>query len=170
MIGLKRKKADERVLSVYWIIIFVLIAISIVSATIIFFSSPADVRQIEARVLGDKLIECLAENGQSNQGVFNSLSVDGSNLEQKCSLNLKDASYDKNQFYIKIKTGAKDGAKEIIYNQDESEDYAVYCKAEINEKNVPVCYEQKLFVLNEKNEFILIDLLIAINKIKSNVK
>ena len=61
MIYKKNKKAGSRILSFYWIIIFVLITIAITSGTLIFYSQASDVRPAETRILSDRVLECISE-------------------------------------------------------------------------------------------------------------
>jgi len=57
-------RGGERVLSIYWFLIFLVVAIAVVSGVYIFFSKPIDVREAEAGILNDKLINCFIENGK----------------------------------------------------------------------------------------------------------
>lgn len=160
------KKADEKILGFYWIVIFVVIAIAVVGATMVFFGFPSDIRQVEAKVLGDRLIDCIAENGGLKQDVLNKLSADGSNLEEVCGVIFSDSFYMENQFYAEIEI---EGAKKIVFARDNSAKYIPLCGVE-NTESYPACYEKKLALLNEKGEFALTRLFIIVNKAEQNLK
>jgi len=150
----KSKRGDERVLGFYWMIIFVLIAVAIVAATISFYSFPLDVRQGEARILGDKIIDCMSEQGKLVDGI--------NDLEKDCNLNFEDERYDKNQFYVSV-----EGYEP--FDEDDSQDFLAYC-LEKPSANIPVCYETKFFVLDGEDNIVLLYITVAIRKIEQNAK
>ena len=78
------KKAGERVLSIYLFIIYIIVAVGIVSGVLLFFSSSLDIRKAEAEILGDKVIDCLVEQGGLKPGVLG-----WDNLDE-CGFDFKD--------------------------------------------------------------------------------
>lgn len=159
------KKAGSRILSLYWIIIFVLISIGIVSGTVLFYSNSLDIREIESRMLSDKIVKCIAEDGSLKQGIAESLAEDASNIEEICGLVLSDSSYDENQYYIHLKIEGRNIQKEIEYEKDGSGRFFALCSS--NTRDYPVCYKEKLFLL-EDNEIIYVEIDAVVSKIKQN--
>jgi len=172
----KDKHAGERVLSFYWILIFILITVGIVSATIVFYKAPLDVRTVEARVFGDRIIDCFTEGGLLSKNNLASISNDGSNLENICGLTFEDAVYDENQFYVEIIIeGSQDNKdRKIVFDKDDSGKFKELC--EQGSGNYPVCYEEKLFVIDKEGDFgaegdfVLISVLTSVNKLEQYVK
>ena len=156
------KKAGERLLSFYWIIIFIIISIAVVSATVLYAGNPIDVRQIESRILADKILECISSNGNLNVGVTESLSEDGINLEEKCGLNFRDSKYPENQFYIEINA---EGMKKITFNKDNSGAFRAFCDQK--SKMMPICHKEIVFLM-KGSQLSKVELFISIKKISQN--
>lgn len=161
---IKNKKAGERVLGFYWMIVFVIITIGIVSAAAIFYGNLLDVRQIETRILSDRLIDCISENGKLNTALIGELQGDGSNLESKCGLIFSDSSYTENQFYVNITI---EGGKSIIFDKDKSGKFINFCNDD--SKKVPTCHSETVFLLSGNN-LQKVEVLVSISKISQNVK
>lgn len=60
---IKYKKGSEEAFSVWWLFSIVLIAITFFFWIGYFYSSDTDVREEEAKILSDKLFDCLVEGG-----------------------------------------------------------------------------------------------------------
>lgn len=160
---INNKIGDERILSLYWFIVFIIVAIAIVSAVLIFYSHPVDVRGAEASILTDKVIDCLVDNGNLNSGKLDEAEK---NLEAACNLILADESNDKykdmkSQYYIKVEAKGK-----LIQTGDSS--FLAYCK-ETSKTNIPVCWEKKLFIL-DNNAFTSVKIITAVRKVEQNAK
>ena len=164
MINLKiNRKGDERVLSMYWFILFIIVAVAIVSAVLIFYSYLLDVRSTEAGILSDRVVDCLSDGGNLNVAKLDEAEK---NLESACNLILKDESKEKykemkSQYYIKVEANGK-----LIEAGDR--DFLAYC-GQKSKLNIPVCFEKKLFVLNG-NEFVSMKITTAVRKVEQNAK
>lgn len=82
---LSDKKAGERILSIYLFIIYIIVGVGIVSGVILFRSSNLDVREIEAGILTDKVIDCLVEQGKLRTDFDENFDLIG-----ECNFNFKD--------------------------------------------------------------------------------
>lgn len=80
------KCADERLLSIYLFIIYIIVSIGIVSGVLVFHGAGLDVREIEAEILSDKIIDCLVNEGELVGEVLN----EDFNLEEFCNIELND--------------------------------------------------------------------------------
>ncbi len=157
------KKGDERVLSLYWFVMFVIISIGVVSGVYLFFSNQIDVRGAEASILGDRIVGCLVQNGILNEKLLEEMNSD--NFEEKCRLILKDDSLeaykDKSQFYIEVNADGKEFAV-----GDGS--FKAFCGQEESKRNIPICVDKILIILNEDNEFKEFNILVAVRKVEQN--
>jgi len=149
----QNKKAGERVLSIYLFIIYIIVAIGIVSGVIIFHGTSLDVREKEAGILSDKVIDCLVEQGQLKKEILNT-DID---LISFCNFNFKDNTekYKGEERYavkveiIDFETNNVEKTLSIAGNSE----FLEFC----NEKGdkIPKCNEKKLYVLDGQNKFIL---------------
>ena len=141
------KKAGERILIVYWVAIFMIISIGIVSSVIIFYSVPFDIRGVESGILVDKVINCFVEDGKISSDFE---SVSENNFLETCGLNFEDKTgkYEDGQFYADFEIAGK----KVLGGNFNLE---AYCGAERSKKNIPYCTEKKLFILDKStNAFI----------------
>jgi len=69
MIKLSNKKGDK-ILSVYWFAILVIVAVGVILMVNIFYGESYDVRKIEARVLAEKVADCIYFGGKPNNLLF----------------------------------------------------------------------------------------------------
>jgi hypothetical protein len=157
MVFLINKKGGERVLSFYWMVILVLIAIGIVSGVYIFFSKPMDVRQTESILLTDKLINCFIENGVLKE-------VKGE-IDRTCGIDMNDktGSYNNVQYYIEVKINSNPVT--IFKKGDES--YRAFCGQEKSRINIPYCTKRKVMALQNGN-LTLVEIIGVVGKVKQN--
>ena len=166
------KKADEKLLSIYLFIIYIIVLIGIISGVLLFYGSPLDVRELEADILNSKIIDCLTEQGNLKTGVLD----DKFNLAESCNLYLKDntARNKEEPYAIKIslfnfdscsngdQISCSEKIKEISMGRN---DYFEYCKIEQNAKAMkfPKCSEKQIYILNQDKK-ILIEVLGVVGK------
>src|SRR3989344_5442081 len=60
----KNKRGMEKIVSIYWFAILIIVAGGIIYMVSIFYGDPYDVRAIESGILTDNIAECLSENGK----------------------------------------------------------------------------------------------------------
>lgn len=155
------KKGGERVLSLYWFVIFILLAIAVVSGVYIFFSKPIDVREAETSMLNDKVIQCFVDNGK----LRNLEDISAENFEERCGLYLKDnaGKYDKVQYYIEV----RDVLNNAVLAKFGDDTYKAFCGQEESKLNIPYCIKTRFGVLSGDN-LKTIEIISAIGKIKQN--
>lgn len=95
---ISEKQGDEKLMTIYWFLILIIITIGIVSAAV-HALGPKDVRDAEAGLLKEKIIDCLIQQGVLNTTVYNS-----ADLLELCRINLNDKTgkYTEIQYAIKI--------------------------------------------------------------------
>lgn len=103
---MKNKKGADKIVSVYWFAILILIAGGIFAMVTIFYSHPYDIRTTEANILGEKIADCISQGGILNIDVFS----EGFNEEFKekilenCKLNFdtEEIWEDELQYYFRV--------------------------------------------------------------------
>ncbi len=162
---IKNKKGGERVLSLYWFLILGIVAIVVVSGVFIFYSAQTDVREVETNILADKIIQCFVNNGVFDSVKFIKSETEG--IEKTCNLVLNDLSYkyqDPEQYYVKV-TLMREGIKKEIKTR--MQEYEPYCGQKRSKKNIPLCAEKRIMVL-DGNNFVLLEVLTAVRKVEQN--
>lgn len=174
---MRGKKGDERVLSIYLFIIYIIVAIALVSGVIIFYGTPLDIRELEARALTDRVIYRLVDKGELTGEVFKT----DFDLKAYCGLDFKDNTKKyagEEQYGLKVIISKfdscsknKDGYLSCAFNENSFEygrtDFFSYCGA--NGNKIPKCYHQQIYVLNSGKQYLL-DVSSTVGKVEANVR
>jgi len=155
---MKNKKGTEKILSVYWFIILFITAAAIVYMVAIFYGEPYDVRQIEANILINRIVDCLSDGENLREDALNQSFRD--NFLENCNLNFNsEEMWEQEQYYIEIKdlniTGGNVNLKD-------------YCG--LHKQTSIVCVERNFYVLDENNKGSMIEILSIVRKTEKNVK
>lgn len=67
----ENKIGADKVISIYWFAIIVIIAGGVFGMAYNFYGSPYDVREIESEVLSNKVADCISSQGYLNENLFN---------------------------------------------------------------------------------------------------
>jgi len=156
------KKGDERVLSIYLYIIYIIVLVGVVSGVLIFYGSSMDIRKAEARLLIDKTIDCLSDEGKINSEVFS----DNFNFLDFCKINLNDSSSEASSqipYYLQIEiynstnctiSGknyfCSDSLKNLTYGEKK---YFEYCT--LVDNKFPQCTVKYVYLLKDGQPILL---------------
>jgi hypothetical protein len=156
---MKTKKADSKLLSIWWFAILTLIGVAVVISTLIFFSNKIDVRLYESDILTNRIVQCLIQNGQIDETFLN----DNFNIFQKCEINQSIIEGSGN-YFIKINLNSENNLlKELKYGNFALEKDCSIGLAMLEAKNFPRCIERKVPSFNSKNELITLRVLAGSN-------
>ncbi len=104
------KKGGEKLLSIWWFLVLIIIAAGIVIGTLVFYSSDVDIRAVEADVLSNRIVNCFIERGHLNTVVLNK----DFGIFEKCGLNSNIFGKGSN-FYFKI--GVYNESKKLMRDE-----------------------------------------------------
>ncbi len=94
---IKNKKAGEKLLSIWWVFVLVVIGIGVVSGVAIYHSKDISVNGVEADVVAGKVIDCIIDNGYLNPNLLN----ENFDIFQECSLE-KGMFVNQSYFYLSV--------------------------------------------------------------------
>lgn len=179
---IKNKRGTEKVVSVYWFAIIVIISGGVFAMAYSFYSTPYDIREIEGGILADKIADCISNQGRLNSNLFideefnTNFSDDFSNL---CKFNLKtenEYSWSETpQYFIEVSFyNVTNTENHIFIIQEGNLNYRGDCFIE-NESGkdysrLVKCNEERLYALDYNGKQYLIKILVAVNKAEKNVK
>ena len=163
---LKNKKAGEKLLSIWWIFVLVLIAGTVVIAVGIYYSAEINVNRAEAEILAQRIIMCISDTGKlnfpvspnSNQQEFvdtGHLNKNIENIFENCDIN--QSLFGNGSFYIKI--DILDGEKVVNAISLGQGSFFKDCLIEdrISAKHYPRCSKKEINLLDgEKNLKIIV--------------
>jgi len=102
---LRNKKGGEKFLSIWWFLVLVIVGIGTVGAVLMYYSANIDVRSDEAKIVSDKLSDCIINNGFLSPAVLE----DKFSVLDYCNLSLYIFSEQQKQFYFKIQLSDEAG-------------------------------------------------------------
>lgn len=158
---MKGKKGGDDILTLWWWAVVAGVAVAIFIIVTMYASKPIEVRDVENTILIEKIIDCVAENGE--------LVVDIGTFDLKNCVNL-GTEYSEEQFFVKIQELKADCEKDCLISEKISgrKDFEIYCEKEYGGK-VPKCKETSLLLSkNGVNEILKIKT--AIGKVDKNIK
>ena len=166
MLGEKmNRRGGDKILSVYWFAILILVAGGIFGMVYTFYNHPYDVREIEANLLVNHVSDCLSMGGKLNSLVL----VEGfsENFLEICNINFNTGdSFEGSQYYLEVNLDGNqivsEGNKNLISN----------CgyESEIEKNNLAKCVERSFYSLDENENPILIKILSIVRKTEKNVR
>ncbi len=163
-------RGDERLLSLYWFIMFIIIAIAVVSGVVLFYSYPFDVRPAEANLLADKILTCIVNQGYIKQQFLKPAAE--LSLFDVCGIASQDATHlayqERRQYGAELKIQGEsvlsDGDVRLLRE----------CDIAVVKRNIPICVERNLTVLaltnGDREELVQLTITTAVRKIEQNGK
>jgi len=132
-------KKGDKILSVYWFAILVIVAVGIIAMVVVFYGKPYEVRQDESGILIMKISDCLSDGKYLNKNINNE------NILSECHLVLND------EYYLEVDN--------LVIKQGNS-NLKDYC----GKGESVVCVEKNVYYLDENNQGITIKILSVIRK------
>ena len=173
------KKAADKILSLYWFIIIVIVAVGIVAMVYAFYHHPYDVRKLEARILSNDVADCLSQQGKLNSLLFNNQGKFDENFDlmHNCHLifSTEDFADWKNhvQYFIKIDIyNSKNLDSSVFEIQKGNKNLISSCNIQQNKKykREAECLDRSLFALDNSGNLYLIKIKSVIKKSEKNVE
>lgn len=167
------KKGSEEVFSIYWFVFLFIIAAAVVYMVVVFYGSPYDIREKEAKSLAMQIADCLAEGGYLKEGILHNDAF-RDNVMQACRLNFNaEDTYgwkENSEYFFEI--GFFDFNKESGEMQDL--DFGI-SEGNVNlkdscgkkGKNLAVCMEKSFYTLYAGESYI-IKILASVRKTEKN--
>lgn len=164
------KKGAEKIFSIWWLLVLAIIGVGIIGGVLIYYSADVDVREIEAKILYEKILECVSEQNFLKSEVFD----ENYDIFESCYLR-KSLFEEENDFYFKIDIFQNSQIKKSFSGGGSGfeKDCGIVRENEKGEKikgkHFPICLDKEeiLFFINEKGEIeqLSLEILTASNQI-----
>ena len=174
------KKGTDKILSIYWFAILIIIAGGIFAIISMFHSSPYDVREIEANLLANKVAECLSTQGKISSLKILDTSGDflltEANILEICHLNFvveDELGFKKNpQYYLGLTIfKVSDVTTPVLDISKGNINYKADCQIQENKEyeRLVKCVDRGLYAVGQGEQY-LIKISSIIRKTEKNVK
>ncbi len=175
----KDKKGADKVLSVYWFVILILISGGVFAMAYSFYGNPYDVREIESGILTEKVSDCL-----SSRGILNSNLVSGSSFSEdfrtnflnECGFNFDSpGEWNNIQYFVYVEFYNLTEMVNPIYNFSSGDinligDCEIKTQKGKDYERIVKCDEKRFYSLDDSNKQYLIKVLSGVRKSEKNVK
>ena len=173
---LKNKKGADKILSVYWFAILILVAGGIFAMVFNFYNSPYDVRALEANIMINQISDCLSSGGILNKNVVSESNFNEdfkNNFMNECNLNFntEKGTDDGGQYYVEINFYDFNTENSLFNISEGAAELKADCEVkEVKEsKRLSECVQRSFYSVDENNNQYLIQILSSIRKIEKNV-
>ena len=168
-------KKGDKILSVYWFAILILVAGGMFAMVYIFYGTPYDVREIEANLLIDKIADCVSYAGKINlnfisNGQFNSNNEDFLN---KCHLIFSSNEWENEQYYTEIGFYNLESLDNPVFEiKKGNPNWLASCALQENKEfgTLAQCSKKSFYSLDNLNNQYIIKILTVVRKAEKNVK
>ncbi len=173
----KNKKGSNKLISIYWFAILVIIAGGVVMMVNVFYSSPYDVREAEAEILSAKVADCLVKGGEINKlltsptGAFRESFKD--NFMKFCSLNFDvEGEFERPEYYVEVGFYTEGDLEREKFKLIEGNlNWKKDCNfKDKNQEKLVKCVENDFYAVDSTQGVYLIKILSIVGKSDQNVK
>ena len=174
--NLINNKKGDKIISVYWFAILIIVAGGIFGMVYIFYGTPYDVREIEANILTNQVADCVSYAGRINANLISNSKVSqktGEDFLKMCHLNFNSSEEKVGQYYVEVKFyNLSDLNNPILNIKAGNNNWLADCVIQEKQKqeNLPQCIEKSFYSVDEKNNQYIIKILTAVGKSEKNVK
>jgi len=174
------KKGAEKIISVYWFLMLIIVAGGIYGMVYTFYGHPFDVRELEANILINNVADCISEKGIINDFVFNESGAINKNFNEnfsdicKINFNVEDEKNwkEKEQYYVQIDFYNVENLSKPFSSISKGNKLWV-SDCDINKKGdfgiLEKCVRKRFYSVDGKKQ-ILMDILSIVRKTEKNVK
>jgi len=157
------RSGAEKVMSVYWFAILLLVAVGVFIMVYNFYHHPYDVREIEANIIVNNVADCV-----SNGGVLQSSVLEpdfATNFLDFCNLNFETDDEDP-QYYVSLEVSGLSVASEGNRNLISS----CGVESEVEDEKLAKCAERSFYSLDSNGNLIEVNILSIVRKTEKNVR
>ncbi len=170
-----KNKRGDKIISVYWFAILLIVAAGISGMVYVFYGAPYDIREIESDILINQIADCvsyagrinadLVSNGQSNQNSADFL--------ETCHLIFNSSEWEEEQYYTEVYFyKIEDLNAPLLTLKKGNNKWFTYCELQKNKEyeKLTKCVKKSFYSLDDLNNQYIIKILAAVSKAEKNVK
>ncbi|MBU2612636.1 MAG: hypothetical protein KKB62_02860 [Nanoarchaeota archaeon] len=171
-----QNKRGDKILSVYWFAILVIVAVGVVLMVNTFYGKGYDVREVEARILAEKVADCVYFGGESNsllltpQGTFREDFKD--NFLSFCTLNFDPGKeFVRPEYYVEVNFFPDTNLRRSSFVLSEGNlNWKPDCEEKVADRSkLATCVEKEFFMNAPGGAVYLVKILSIVGKVQENV-
>lgn len=175
------KRGTDKILSIYWFAILVLVAGGVFAMVYSFYGTPYDVREIESYLLANRVADCISKGGRIDSSFFNGEEFNSEiqkTILKECNLNFNvEEGYGSEapQYFFEVNFyKVEDLSNSAFYlyagNMNLGADCSIQKESKKDYDKLSKCVERRLYALDSSNNQYLIKIVSGVSKSEKNVK
>jgi hypothetical protein len=168
-----KNKRGDKILSLYWFAILIIIAGGIFAMVYVYYGFPYDVRDIENRLLINAVADCVSYTGRINQEIISSGEFYQNASLDKCNLIFTSPEWEEEQYYVKVDFYRINDLNNSLRTLTKGNlNWAPQCEIqkEKESKNLVQCSTKAFYSLDDKDNQYIIKILGIVRKSEKNVR
>jgi hypothetical protein len=165
-------KRGDKILSLYWFAILIIIAGGVFAMVYVYYGVPYDVRDIENRLLINAVADCVSYSGRISQEIISSGAFKNTSLD-KCNLIFTSSEWDNEQYYTKVDFySINDVNNSLLTLSKGNLNWIPQCEIQKDKesKNLVQCSTKAFYSLDDKDNQYIIKILGIVRKSEKNVR
>src|SRR4030042_353619 len=171
-----KNRRGDKILSIYWFAVLVIVAGGIFAMVYIFYGAPYDVRETEANLFINKVADCVSYAGRLNTnlisgGKFNQ--TFSSNFLGECHFIFGSSEWEEEQYYTEINFYKPEDSNNPVFSINAGNNkWGRYCpiQKKKEKEKLTKCVRKSFYSLDELNNQYIIKILAVVAKTKKNAK
>ncbi|MCK9595597.1 hypothetical protein M0R19_00200 [Candidatus Pacearchaeota archaeon] len=168
-------KKGDKILSVYWFAILIIVAGGIFGMVYVFYGAPYDVREIESDLLINKLADCVSYAGRINTNFISNGVIVNNNesLLKQCHLIFNSSEWDEEQYYTEIDFYRIENSNNSFLNINAGNNkWLANCAIQENKEfeKLAKCNRASFYSIDDLNNQYIIKILSVVRKAEKNAK
>ncbi len=169
-----RNKKGDKLLSVYWFVILIIVAGGIFGMVYVFYGTPYDVREIETTLLINNVADCVSYGGVINDTlIYNGVvNPTNQNFLSQCHLNFNSSEWADEQYYTEVNFYKVNSATSVLDIKKGNNNFLASCAIQSGKdyNTLTRCIEKSFYSVDNENNQYIIKILGVVRKSEENVK
>ena len=170
---MKMNKRGDKILSVYWFAVIIIVAGGIFAMVYVYYGTPYDVREIEANVLTNQIADCVSYAGRINANLISNTQESGVVFLKQCHLNFDSTEWTDKQYYAEVNLYKLNDLNNPTFSVNAGDNkWLSFCSIQENnpQERLTKCVRKSFYSLDSSNNQYIIKILTVVRKAEKNVK
>ena len=176
MISLIKNKKADKIISLYWFAVLIIVAAGIFGMVYVFYGSPYDVREVEANVLGNQIADCISYGGRITPTLIlngQATQLTGESFLNMCHLNFQTNEWEEEQYYIQVEIYKLENMNApFLEISAGNNNWLSSCSLQTDKslEKLAKCVRKSFYSLDDANNQYIVKILNVVRKTEKNVK
>lgn len=168
-------KRGDKVISVYWFAILIIVAGGIFAMVYLFYGTPYDIREVESNLLINNIADCVSYAGQINANFISNgefFQKTGEDIFNECHLAFDSSEWDEEQYYTEVNFYKLEDLNNPVLNFNAGNNkWISSCDTKDKDyERLAKCLKKSFYSIDDLGNQYIIKVLSVVRKSEKNVK